>query len=244
MQIKIRDNASEIYWNSVFAMGLSPGSNEIKFRNKLKLIDGKTVDVETEHLFEDQYNIEGGTNGLRIMGKYVEYVIDDIRQTIGKCPYCGNQTPNKIEGFCEACTDSPYLTTEHLFDGFTRIRALIGDKPNRDKLIPLTDAEKAKLLPVYIKRQTTGRDSRNAEALRKKRKSLRDDCAKTIYLARMERDGMLWFMYNNVSIKNCIFYNHTETFSFGWREKLSNEVASKLREQTTGFPYKIEFKTV
>lgn len=247
MKIRIKENASKLYWGHINARGscYCPTNEERYFGEKLESINGKTVDVETQYLFSDQYNIgpvsPDDKNGLRIMAEYVDEVIDDIRDNVGQCPYCGHNTIGKTEGFCDKCTDDSYLSAEDVVKGFTRIRP-IGAKRESNELIPLTDDEKAKLLPIYVKRQTTGKNSRNAITLREKRKRLKDDCRKQVRLARMERDGMLWLMAKNINLDNCIFYNHTETFTFGWRKKLSSDVEQTLRTITVGFPFKLSFK--
>lgn len=75
MQIKIKKNAY------VFA---GYNSNN-EYRNKLKELEGKWIDVETNHLFNNQYNIKG----LRIYDSMVEAVRNDARINKGKCNYCG-----------------------------------------------------------------------------------------------------------------------------------------------------------
>ena len=45
-----------------------------------------------------------------------------------------------------------------------------------------------------------------------------------------------------IPLDNFIFYEHTETFCFGWRNGLSDEVKEVLKEKLKDFPYKIELK--
>lgn len=83
MKIKIKKNA--YIW---------AGSNS----KQIKELEGKWVDVETDHLFTNQYN----TKELRVYDSQVEAVKDDARIGKGKCKYCGTmlstgETCNKHE---------------------------------------------------------------------------------------------------------------------------------------------------
>lgn len=75
MQIKIKENA----WRMP------------------KEIQGKWVEVDTAHLFHNQYNIAG--YDIRVMDESVEAVRDDIRAGIIGCGYCGKQftSPEALE---------------------------------------------------------------------------------------------------------------------------------------------------
>lgn len=53
-------------------------------------IAGTTVDVETDFLFEDQYNIV--QENLRVHDEIVEEVIDDARTGRQRCNYCGKHS--------------------------------------------------------------------------------------------------------------------------------------------------------
>jgi len=80
--------------------------------NKLKAVEGKTLEVETKHLFKDQFNtppIPGVSElGLRIMEDSVERVIDDERPGKVRCNWCGaNCSADELE--CPNCRNSGYL---------------------------------------------------------------------------------------------------------------------------------------
>lgn len=116
--MKIRLSARSYYGG----IGVDPS-----FIKKLQTIAGMTFDVETEHLFEDQYNItvlreqlsgvsakklwshDAGKNGMRIMDSEVEEVIDDVRPFAGKCEFCwkiflnGAVEPFLIGALCDRC---------------------------------------------------------------------------------------------------------------------------------------------
>jgi len=63
------------------------------YRKSLEALAGQWVEVETEHLFADQYN----TQHLRVMGSNVTKVKDDTRLGKMKC-YCGLTQP--IQNHC------------------------------------------------------------------------------------------------------------------------------------------------
>jgi len=77
MQIKIRENCF------VSTCGYNPDSKE--FIAFIEANRGKWVDVETEHLFENQYN----TEKFRVMDRHICAVREDARIGKGKCVYCG-----------------------------------------------------------------------------------------------------------------------------------------------------------
>lgn len=87
MKIKIKKNAY------VFA-----SYNSSEMRNWLKEHEGAWVDVETDYLFNNQYN----TEKYRIFDSMVEAVQDDAREGMGKCKYCGRMLRRG-----EKCTHSP-----------------------------------------------------------------------------------------------------------------------------------------
>ena len=61
-------------------------ANSDKSREWLKENEGKWVEVETDHLFTNQYN----TSNMRVLDSQVEAVSDDARIGKGKCKYCGS----------------------------------------------------------------------------------------------------------------------------------------------------------
>ena len=105
MKIKIKDNAETLYYKDT----TSPNSH---YAEMLSMVEGQTLDVDTEYLFVDQYNtlpIPGvSTNGMRIFDAYVEEVIDDERPGKARCKWCG-KTSNNVKS-CTHCDRSDYLT--------------------------------------------------------------------------------------------------------------------------------------
>lgn len=88
-------------------------------RNKiLKAHAGEWIDVDTEHLFNNQYNVTIENVGFRVMDSQITAVCDDIRPTSCNCKYCGktftgatlddainafNEHINALEKNCEKC---------------------------------------------------------------------------------------------------------------------------------------------
>ena len=52
---------------------------------KALLKNGEWVEIETTHLFHDQYN----TKDKRIFDQDIVRIVDDVRLGLGKCRYCG-----------------------------------------------------------------------------------------------------------------------------------------------------------
>ena len=132
MEIKIKGNAHEIYASRVNT-GQHMFLND-KWYEKLKAIAGKTLVVETEYLFKDQFNtapIEGvSESGLRIMAESVEEVIDDEREWMLKCNYCGqmSEVSYVTSERCPHCNQGDYLvplskSAEISFDYILRAKA-------------------------------------------------------------------------------------------------------------------------
>lgn len=105
MKIKIKDNVETLYYKNT----TSPNYH---YAEMLSMVEGQTLDVDTEYLFVDQYNtlpIPGvSTNGMRIFDVYVEEVIDDERPGKARCEWCG-KTSNNVKS-CTHCNKSDYLT--------------------------------------------------------------------------------------------------------------------------------------
>jgi hypothetical protein len=220
-------------------------------------LDGKELTLDTAFLFANQWNAEVLTNGLRVFdwaeehqqyqpnikrGHWLEITdeMQAIRRETKKCGYCGkNYAPGTAKDlvFCSACLDSPFLKENDLY----LLRLLpVADEDN--KRMPLTDTERAALLPVYIEHQTTGANSRAVEATKKLRAEIENKFTSAIRNATDEHDGMLWLLDHGVNIENVIYYSHTSMFSFGWRSPVSASVKSHLLDVLCEFPYAYEIK--
>lgn len=219
---------------------------------------GVIIELETEHLFHNQWNtapFDIYDNGLRVFDWAEDYPINfdkdikrghyllqtdemsTIRRNTSSCGYCGKQEPSaKDYTFCPHCLGSEYLKEDMIY--LTRMQP-IDCKSDR---APLTDAEKAFLMPLYVEAQTREGKSRDISARKATYAMIEKKYNKAKKAAENEYRGFMWLLDHNVNIDNCIYYNHTDKFCFGWRNTLSETVRSALRDLLAEFPYEYELK--
>lgn len=248
-------------------------------------IDGRTIELETEHLFDNQWNtapIVGVTDkGLRVFdwaedyrpaalgeasrkdahsvirtGHYLEQTEEMRAARAGRvaCGYCGKQYPaahvHDVPGFCGACCDSAYLTEKDLF--LTRVHPVTDGM--RRTLEPLTDKERAALLPRFTDAQLRGRRARDADAEAKQRARVakivteaKQKAARKVVAAQREQAGFQWLLDRGFwgLLDNVIYYDHTDSFHFGWRSKdgLPDSVVGQLLDVISEFPAAYEIST-
>lgn len=210
--------------------------------------EGVEVELELSNLFNNQWNT---TCGKRVFdwgldynpygnpnlkrGHYLEITQEmiDVRNNNVACGYCGKYYDRGAGlDFCTNCLGTDYLKEGQLH--LLRLKPISFDGDRR----PLTDEEKARLLPLYVNAQTK-RFKAKTEA---ERQSLIDKHLKTVELASEERDGMLWLLDHEIPLNNVIYYSHLRTFGFGWRQPYGEVVKAELLKKLEGFPFKYEFK--
>lgn len=229
------------------------GAPDAKGRNRGNVTE--EIEVETDCLFANQLNT---ADGRRVFDWYEEYRQDgrkighwveitseiaEARRLTLKCGYCGHQygphhDSASDNGFCMACLDSEYLKADDLH--MLRLQPVCDEWTNGKERAPLTDAERELLTPIYVRRQTTGADSRAKKKRDKQRAHVLEKFAKESAAIVEERDGMLWLWDHGVSLDNVIYYDHTRKFSFGWRSAVSAEVKSALLDLLCEFPFAYE----
>lgn len=229
-----------------------PGAME--FRECLRALDGREVELEIKHLFDNQWNtapIKGlSDNGLRVFDwqdasfpdvRHVRQVqwleqteeMKVLREGRVACGYCGHQHDAPEGGFCDRCLDSPYLKEDGLH--LLRLRKIA----NTSRREPLSDWEVATLLPLYRKAQLHGNARRAAKMTNDALEKIERKRAKSIADAEREADGMRWLLREIPGVyENAIYYGHAETFGFGWRSKLDKQGASDLHNALASFPYR------
>lgn len=113
MRIKLHENAASNYVCRCYR-GANPQSGMLhrpEWEKMLKNIEGLWLEVETEHLFRDQFNtapIPGvSENGMRIMIGDVSEIEDDIRADVIKCRWCYGYDDGT--GKCGECGKTDYL---------------------------------------------------------------------------------------------------------------------------------------
>jgi hypothetical protein len=114
MEILIHENAANNYFRRCYR-GTQPnavGLHNEGFYNILKGLQGKWIEVETTHLFSDQFNtvpVEGITgSGARIDLADVVEIKGDVRQGLKKCQWCFGYDRNQ-DDICDRCEKSEYL---------------------------------------------------------------------------------------------------------------------------------------
>lgn len=256
MVAKIQANADgRGHWMNALAM---PGEKRMGEPGP-----SEVVEIKTDHIFGNQWNTADGRrvfdwyeaifdNRNLKAGHWLEITpeLAELRRATHVCGYCGkhygpHHEPIPEGRFCTACLDSEYLKPEELH--LLRLKPVCEtiksvyhyDKSERE---PLTEAERAELMARYVERQTTGSDSRAKKKRDQQRADVLAKFEKETTAATEERDGMLWLWDRGISLDNVIYYDHTRTFSFGWRSPVSPEVKSKLLDLLCEFAFAYEIK--
>lgn len=222
--------------------------------------EGAEIELETKHIFDNQWNTTADSPVLpnhRVFDFAFDYKPDnnpnirrghylvqteemrEIRRNIHKCGYCGaHERAAKGYVFCPHCIDSEYLKESNLH--LTRMRPAGEDFGTKRE--PLSDAERAYLLPLYRDAQLHGSTERGKKRIVKARADLHADYEKAIREAKTKRDGFLWLMDRGIKTDNCIYYSHTDRFSFGWRQPVDEALKSALLDIMSEFPFRYEIK--
>lgn len=176
----------------------------------------------------------GAPKGVK-RGHYLDItpLMVELRDNVVTCGYCGHKE-SIFDGntFHVGCLKSSYLKKSDL--NLLRLVPVSSEKARPD----LTEAEAAKLVPLYVKAQTELQEKVSAEV----RAKLVADCEKDIAKATTERDGMLWLLDHGFPVDNVIYHGHTDYFCFGWRSPLDETVVSELLDIISEFPYSYEIK--
>jgi len=227
---------------------------------KFEKLDGQVIELETTHLFENQWNTApmDGHNGYRVFdwaldyrpygnakikrGHWLEQTADmkSVRDNTMKCGYCGKQEPaQKGYVFCPHCLDSEYLKQSDLY--LTRMIAVSADKPHRN-YPKLSEAESAHLLPLYKHAQMHGNSERGKKRIAAKRADILKKFETATKNAADEFRGFTWLMDNGINTDNVIFYSHTGRFSFGWLRPIDDGLKDLLLEAISEFPFPYDIK--
>lgn len=218
------------------------------------------VTLESDFIFDNQWNtapIEGVSDkGYRVFdwaenyqrdgqehikaGHYLDITDEmrEVRRNTHKCGYCGAHEPAaKGYVFCPHCIGSEYLKMSDL--PLTRMMPA-GER--RKEFPPLSEAEKAHLLPLYREAQLHGHTERDKKRIAKARADVIAKASKKTANAARERDGFLWFMDRGIKTDNLIYYNHTGRFCFGWRSAVDDELRAALLDVVSEFPFPYDIK--
>ena len=233
-------------------------------RNELKIkissadcqLHVREINLQTDHLFEDQWSTAEGFRlhnkaafewpALHIKeGYYIRQNPEMIAilQGTAKCGYCDHQAPVGEKDFCDKCISSPYLEVSQL--RLLRMEPIEAPERRSGETLkiprgarPLSEEELAVVMPRYIEAQTKVRQEKEKEL----RATIKRNLEQKIELAETDAKGMLWLLDAGISVENLIFYPHTKTFCFGWRNPVSKEIRAELVEKLKEFPFNFDIK--
>lgn len=220
-------------------------------------VEGKEVRFDLGFVFDNQWNtapIDGVSDlGLRLhdwaqdyrpgnsitlkQGYWIEQTdgMREVRRNTLKCGYCGHmEQASKGLDFCPACIGNQHLEVKDLH--LTRLLPLTGKQVRAE----LTEAERARLVPLWREAKLHGNTAREKAALIKQRADHLAKCDKACANAVKERDGFIWMMDNGIRTSNAIFYTHTGRFGFGWSQPVSAELLGELKAVLIGAPFEYD----
>ena len=86
-------------------------------------------------------------------------------------------------------------------------------------------------------------EDKNREKVADLLKDARASAKREIETAKIKTEAYTWLLDNGFTdLDNVIYYNHTKTFCFGWRNSLSDKEKSKLLDILCEFPFEYETK--
>lgn len=212
-----------------------------------------TITLESECLFSNQWNSTGAGRVFdwyaainheaphRKSGHYLDITPEmvAISETTLKCGYTGQQFPAATDlkfNTTQAGIGSVYLQEEQLY--MLRLVPVFAENQQSPRA-ELTEEERALLMPLYIAAQTKNK----SDARVKQRADVLKKAERAMSEVTTERDGFLWLLDHGVNIENCIYYHHTDKFSFGWRDKFPKSAEPALLLAIDGFPFDYEVLT-
>lgn len=212
-----------------------------------------TLYVDMTYAFEDQWNLEAPNlrvhewaqdymhSGMNIHIRQGYYLtgLEELRgilRTVSRCGYCGNKGFAADGGTCQACVGSAYLKEEDL--PLLVMQPILGKKRSKAEVSAEVPAIKAAWLQRQIK-ATEVQTSRQKEGALASAEKAR---ARAV-LFEQAAEGWQWLADRGISTENIIYYDHSNTFSVGWRgEGLSEELAAEWHKTLYEFPAKWEVK--
>lgn len=208
------------------------------------------VELETGYFFGNQWNSDKGRifdwfeeavycdgRSLRWLkrGHWLE-ITDEmraLRDSTLVCGYTGQHFPAS-SGMVFNTTPSG-LGSEYLTEKELHLLRLLPVSSNADRE-PLTEAERAVLLPLYVEAQTTAQSELDKERAQEKREEVAKEYAAKVKNAEDMRAGWTWLLDRGLPVKNVIFYDHSGRFSFGWQKPFSGAARAKWAELLRDFP--------
>lgn len=100
MKAAIKKDAQHIYMKK-FAIGR--GIPNRQFADALGKIQGRTLEVKTDHLFISSVNAIYEDGVIGIDEEYIDKIIDDARSGKAMCRWCGKMVSDPACDVCEHC---------------------------------------------------------------------------------------------------------------------------------------------
>ncbi|MFK7941832.1 MAG: hypothetical protein AB8B85_02780 [Paracoccaceae bacterium] len=228
-------------------------------------MQGGVIELETDCLFDNQWNATDNSPsfaGRRVfdhyeaifpnrsikIGHWLEITDEmrDIRQSVKQCGYCGalHYPPRELT-FCDRCMTSEYLTPKDF-----PLLLLLPVSDRRDRRQVVSAEEAGELSQEYARGRlevTAAIASRLQDKIHSDYQKKLQKASDDVLAARKTRDiRIALFEAGYQDHSNMIYYNHTDTFSFGWRSAIPDEEKVKLRAildelvQTLCFKYEIK----
>lgn len=111
MKIIIRKDALAIYIHENTDFFTNEYFGDYEWEELISKIAGKTLEVDTEHLFKHEFNTKPikdiSDEGIRVFEEYVEKIIDDERYGKYYCELCNKVSDNGNK--CSNCGNKNYL---------------------------------------------------------------------------------------------------------------------------------------
>lgn len=209
-----------------------------------------TLDISNiKNIWENQWNTacgfrvfdwyEGIYPNRNIKSGYylgVTSEMKSLRSELLRCGYCGH-TVTVPQSFCTTCIGSTFLEASNL--KLLRMMPVTSSAPreelSEEELAMLTEEfNKARVKAIYRKYTPEEKEHQFEEEY----KLFRDSLEK----AQNRFTGYNFLLENNISQENCIYYDHTGVFCFGWKHPLPDAAADQLEELLEDFPGKYEIK--
>jgi hypothetical protein len=220
------------------------------------------IELDTKCFFDNQWNTadDSPSNpGARVFDWYESVVFNngkeikthkrghylviteemkELRDNTVKCGYCGHMEQLSESEFCSKCIGSSYL--EEKLIHLLRLKPVSYQGSRKE----LTKSEAAILLPEYVEAQTKTKKAESKAARQKELDKINSlgekakaKAERLIKKAENEYNGMIWLWENEINTDNCIYYDHTGVFNFGWRKPFMGAAKEALLNLLAEFPY-------
>lgn len=245
-------------------VAVSSGNHD--FMQKIKALDGKEVEFDLTHIFNNQWNtvpIEGVSNiGLRVhdwyeaagmnykrkCGYWLEQTdeMKQLRANTYRCGYCAAKYFQPKFKWCQSCYSSRYITVDFL-PSLYLVPLSLNDKQAgrvRAKLAKVPQ----ELIDAFTKANTEmfrkyHEDMQNSKLAQIQSKMRAIEVEYEIFKTLID-SGVL--TETSIDIDNVIYYDHSQQVCFGWRNSLSEQKrkALMLKLDEIGFTkkYVVTFK--